>query len=80
VDFTVTTHDARAAAAVRLALDEAEGSAASAAAPAAANPCAGARPPGSAADPGRLRPPLRRIADVLTGVIEAFPTRARRDP
>lgn len=80
VDFTVTSHDARAAAAVRLAIDEAQGYAGGAPAPAAANPCAGTRPPGPATDPGRLRPPLRRVADVLTGVIEAFPTRVRRDP
>jgi hypothetical protein len=57
-------------------------------APAAGSPVAGARPPGAAAappDPERLRPPFRRIAGILSALIEtsspsASSTGARRNP
>jgi hypothetical protein len=54
VDFAVSQRDNRASVAVRLAFDEAEGFAR----------------PTTSADPARMRAPLRRIADVLTTLIE----------
>jgi hypothetical protein len=63
VDFAVTQHDPKAAIAVRLAFDDAESQARAA----------------PAGDPDRLRGPLQQIVRVLTGVIEASSTSARRD-
>jgi hypothetical protein len=63
VDFAVTQYDPKAAAAVRLAFDEAEGYAKGAPAP----------------DPDRLRGPFQQMVRVLTGVIETSATSARRD-
>jgi hypothetical protein len=63
VDFAVTQYDPKAATAVRLAFDEAEGYTKSATAP----------------DPDRLRGPFQQMVRVLTGVIETSPTSARRD-
>jgi hypothetical protein len=63
VDFAVTQYDPKAAAAVRLAFDEAEGYAKGAA----------------AGDPDRLRGPLQQMVRVLTGVIETSATSARRN-
>lgn len=63
VDFAVTQYDPKAATAVRLAFDEAEGYAKGAPAP----------------DPDRLRGPLQQMVRVLTGVIETSATSARRD-
>ena len=58
VDFAVATRDNKASVAVRLAFDEAE---------AAVKPAAvGAAP----ADPAGIRPPLQRIAQVLSTLIE----------
>jgi hypothetical protein len=62
VDFAVTQYDPKAATAVRLALDEAEGYTKSAAAP----------------DLDRLRGPFQQMVRVLTGVIETSATSARR--
>jgi hypothetical protein len=59
VDFAVATRDNKASVAVRLAFDEAE---------AAAKPAAGGAAP---ADPAGIRPPLQRIAQVLSALIEA---------
>jgi len=58
VDFTVATRDNKASVAVRLAFDEAE---------AAVKPAAAGAAP---ADPASIRPPLRRIAQVLSTMIE----------
>jgi hypothetical protein len=63
VDFAVTQYDPKAATAVRLAFDEAEGYTKGAAAP----------------DPDRLRGPFQQMVRVLTGVIETSATSARRD-
>lgn len=63
VDFAVTQYDPKAAAAVRLAFDEAEGYAKSAA----------------TGDPDQLRGPFQQMVRVLTGVIETSQTSARRD-
>jgi hypothetical protein len=63
VDFAVAQYDPKAAAAVRLAFDEAEGYTKSATAP----------------DPDRLRGPFQQMVRVLTGVIETSATSARRD-
>ncbi|MGH7393793.1 MAG: hypothetical protein ACREM3_30700 [Candidatus Rokuibacteriota bacterium] len=63
IDFAVSQRDPRASAAVRLAFDEAEGYV----------------KPGAVPAPDRLRPPLARIAGILTDVIEASSTSARRD-
>ena len=63
VDFAVAQYDPKAAAAVRLAFDEAEGYTKGAAAP----------------DPDRLRGPFQQMVRVLTGVIETSATSARRD-
>jgi len=62
VDFAVSQRDPKAATAVRLAVDEAEGYVKA-----------------STPAPEQMRPPLSRIARVLTGVIEATSPSARRD-
>ena len=67
VDFAVATRDNKTSVAVRLAFDEAE---------TYVKPATGATAP---ADPARLRPPLQRIAQVLSTLIEASSTQARRD-
>jgi len=59
VDFAVATRDNKASVAVRLAFDEAE---------AAVKPAAGGAAP---ADPAGIRPPLQRIAQVLSALIES---------
>jgi hypothetical protein len=85
VDFAVSQHDPKAAVAMRLAFDDAEGYARTAPAPAGAGgpaPAAAsapARPSApTAADPDRLRAVLGQMAQILTGVIETSST-ARRD-
>src|SRR5438094_8834725 len=67
VDFAVASRDNKASVALRLAFDEAE---------TYVKPATGAAAP---ADPARLRPPLQRIAQVLSTLIDASPTHARRD-
>ena len=80
VDFVIGQRQPKAAAAVRLAFDEAEGYAKGTAAPTAGNPCAGPKraSPGPA-DPDKMLEPLRRIARIMSGVIEALATSTRRD-
>jgi hypothetical protein len=74
VDFAVGQRDPKAAVAVRLAFDEAEGYAKGA--PAAAGGTVAPEPrrvparPAAAPDPDKMRGPLRRIARVLSGLIE----------
>jgi hypothetical protein len=78
VDFAVSQHDPRAAVAMRLAFDDAEGYARAPATPAVSgNPGATGGPPAAPADPERLRGALQRIARILTGVIEASSTPRR---
>ena len=67
VDFAVATRDNAASVAVRLAFDEAE---------TYVKPTAGSPAP---ADPGRLRQPFQRIADVLSTLVDASSPQARRD-
>lgn len=76
VDFVISQHDPKAAVAMRLAFDDAEGYSRSAAAP-AGDPGVAGNPP-RPADPERLRTALQQIARILTGVIETSST-ARRD-
>jgi hypothetical protein len=77
VDFAVTQYDSKAGVAVRLAFDEAEGyvRGPGPAAP-ASSPRAGT--PAAAPDPAKLREPLRRIAQTLSGLIETSSTSLRR--
>lgn len=63
VDFAVSSRHSKTSAAIRLAFDEAEGSAKSVSAPGA----------------DKLREPLRRIAQVLADLIQTSSTPARRD-
>ena len=66
VDFAVSVRDNKTSVAVRLAFDEAE---------------TYVKPTAAAAlrDPGRLRQPFQRIANVLSTLVEASSTQARRD-
>ena len=66
IDFAVTQREPKAAATIRLAVDEAEAFVKPAAAPAAPNP-------------DRVRGPLREIARVLGDVIAAAPMSTRRE-
>ena len=66
IDFAVTQREPKAAAAIRLAVDEAEAFVKPAAAPTAPNP-------------DRVRGPLREIARVLGRVIAAAPMSTRRE-
>jgi hypothetical protein len=84
VDFAVGQYDPKAAVAVRLAFDEAEGYAQSGPASAGGNVVA----PGSrraaaravaAPAPEKMREPLQRIARTLSGLIETSTTALRRD-
>lgn len=63
VDFAVSSRDSKTSTAVRLAFDEAEGDARTA----------------SAAEADRLRRPLRRIAQMLSNLIDASSPFPRRD-
>ena len=69
IDFVVTQRDNKSAVAIRLAFDEAEAYVKSA-------PEALPRP---AANPERVREPLRRIAQILSVVIEQSSTLTRRE-
>ena len=74
VDFAISQYDPKAAVTVRLAFDEAESLAKIATAPVAANPCSGGRPAARDAamqNPERLRQPLARIAQALSGVVDS---------
>jgi len=66
VDFAVSVRDNKTSVAVRLAFDEAE---------TYVKPTAVAAP----IDPSQLRQPFQRIADVLSTLVEASSTQARRD-
>ena len=68
VDFAVTQYDSKAGVAIRLALDEAEGY---------AKTTPGR--PAAAPDPAKMREPLRRIAQALSGLIATSSTSTRRD-
>ena len=83
VDFTVGQYDPKAAVAVRLAFDEAEGYAQGSPAP-AGDPAGNTVAPGSrrvtarpvaAPAPDKMREPIQRIARTLSGLIETSMTR-----
>ena len=84
IDFAVTQHDSKAAVAVRLALDDAEGYAKDNGSRPAGAP--GSSPKGAAGqpvampDPAKMREPLRRIAETLSRLIETSSTSTRRIP
>jgi hypothetical protein len=67
VDFAVAMRDNKTSVAIRLAFDEAE---------TVVKPATGGAAPD---DPARARPPLQRIAQVLSTLIETSSTSARRD-
>ena len=83
VDFTVAQYDPKAAVAVRLAFDEAEGYAQGSRAPAGDPAGSSVAPesrrvparPVAAPAPDRMREPLQRIARTLSGLIETSMTR-----
>ena len=66
VDFAVSVRDNKTSVALRLAFDEAD---------TYVKPTAAAAP----LDPGRLRQPFQQIADILSTLVEASSTQARRD-
>jgi len=66
VDFAVAMRDSKSSVAVRLAFDEAESY---------VKPAAGSATPD---DPAKARPPIQRIAQVLSTLIETSSTSARR--
>ena len=82
VDFAVTPYDSKAGVTIRLAFDEAEGYAkdpAGTAVTAPASPSSGGeRRAVAAPDPAKMREPLRRLAQTLSGLIEASSTSIRR--
>ena len=78
VDFTVGQYDPKAAVAVRLAFDEAEGYAQGSPAPAggqAGSSVGVTARPVTAPAPEKMREPLQRIAGTLSGLIETSTTR-----
>ena len=74
IDFVIGQRDAKAAAAMRLAFEEAEGATKATSAPVALNPCAGPKPGGDRAvsrpDPARARAAFARVREVLSGIVE----------
>jgi len=79
VDFAVGQYDPKAAVAIRLAVDEAEGYAQGSTAPAGDNVAPESRRvtprPVAAPAPERMREPVQRIARTLSGLIETSMTR-----
>jgi hypothetical protein len=75
VDFAVTQHDAKAGVAIRLAFDEAERYGKD---PAVATTAGTAARPATAPDPAKMREPLQRMAQTLSGLIDTFSTSQRR--
>ncbi len=82
IDYTASQREPKAAVAIRLAFDEAEGLAKTANAPVAANPCTGRRPAGTRAsgDPAMLATPFTRIGDNLATVVQTLSSPTRRAP
>jgi hypothetical protein len=83
VDYTVGQYDPKAAAAIRLAYDDAEsllrGSGVPAATPAASRATREPGPP-AAPDPEGARAPVKRIAHLLAGLVDTPIPSARRSP
>jgi hypothetical protein len=82
VDFAVTQYDSKSGVALRLAFDEAEGYAREPAGATVTGPVSdsrrGAARPMAAPDPAQVRAPLRRIAQILSGLVETSSTWIRR--
>ncbi len=80
VDFAVTQYDSKAGVAIRLAFDEAEGYVRAATSPGgpASDARGGAGHPVAAPEPRKVREPLRRIVETLSGLIETSSTSIRR--
>ncbi len=79
VDFAVSQYDPKAAVAIRLAFDEAEGYAKGGAANPAPDAGRVTARAVAAPDPEKMREPLRRIARTMSGLIDTS-TPQRRDP
>jgi hypothetical protein len=79
VDFAATQNDPKAAVAVRLAFDEAEGRAQGGSAPdtASSESKRAAARPVTPPDPDQIREPLQRMGRALTGLIETSTTAMR---
>ena len=78
VDFAVTQYDSKAGVAIRLAFDEAEGYAKEPVGSTGPKPASSAARPAATPDPAKMREPLRRIAQTLSGLIETSSTSQRR--
>jgi hypothetical protein len=80
VDFAVTQYDGKTGVAVRLAFDEAEGYTRDPAAVTApvSVPSGGTGRPATTPDPAKMREPFRRIAQILSGLIDTTSTSSRR--
>ena len=76
IDFLISQRDAKAAAAMRLAFEEAEGATKSTSAPVALNPCAGPKPGSGRAvsrpDTARARAAFARVQEILSGIVETM--------
>jgi len=76
VDFVINQRDAKAAAAMRLAFEEAEGATKTTTAPVALNPCAGPKPGSGRAvsrlDPAGARAAFARVREILSGIVETM--------
>src|SRR5262245_16678267 len=76
VDFVIGQRDAKAAASMRLAFEEAEGATKTTTAPVALNPCAGPKPAGGRAvsrlDPAGARAAFTRVREILSGIVETM--------
>jgi hypothetical protein len=80
VDFAVTQYDSKAGVTIRLAFDEAEGYSKDPAGSTAPVPASKAARPAAVPDPAKMREPIRRIAQTLSGLIETSSTSPRRGP
>jgi len=78
VDFAVTQYDSKAGVAIRLAFDEAEGYTKDPVGSTATEPASKAARPAAVPDPAKMREPIRRIAQTLSGLIETSSTSQRR--
>lgn len=85
VDFVINQRDAKAAAAMRLAFEEAEGATTTTtAAPVALNPCAGPKPSSGRAvsrlDPAGARAAFTRVREILSGIVETMAQAVPKPP
>ena len=85
VDFVINQRDAKAAAAMRLAFEEAEGATkTTTTAPVALNPCAGPKPSSGRAvsrlDPAGARAAFTRVREILSGIVETMAEAVPKPP